>query len=184
MKFSKSRIFVLLSICLAISAPITSTVTTRGTIQNGSIRKGDVMAIDFNTIFDFSRVKDMSTLKFSVNQFSGTSEKLKKLGTVYSGLDEPFFHYQYKKIDDKFAFTKYLDERSFIIITEQGKIIYEESSANGYPRNFKDPKIYQIETLGKKFACHDAITWGDNDSQLVIGCISRDTVSASSTIWI
>jgi hypothetical protein len=171
-------------LCLALLAPTNARVGKRKNVDDGSLRKGDVMAIDFNTIFDFARVDDLSKLKFTVQQSAGEA-KPADLGTVYGGVNEPFMNYTYK--EDLFkgiAFTKYLDERSYVIISQDGKIVYEETSANGSPRNYENPKTFNLKLIGDKYACHDVIPWGDDLSKLVVACISRNVMTAENTIWI
>lgn len=73
-----------------------------------------------------------------------------------------------------------------MIFTDSGKVVYEETSANGFPYN-ADPenvKVFDTKLIGQKIACQDGIRWGDNDELLVIGCISRDVIANDMTIYL
>lgn len=186
MRNFKIQILVLIGLLLA-----TSTLSRVGKIKNiedGGIRKTDTLALDFNRYFDFSRVADMSKLKFTVTQGSPEGKNAPvAVGTVYQGYDEPFATYDYPtSVFTKAALTKYIDERSFVIISDSGEVIYEETSANGYPRNADEAtvKSFKLKFWGPKIACQDVIPWGDNKELLVIGCISRDVKTTAITIWI
>lgn len=71
-----------------------------------------------------------------------------------------------------------------MIFSTTGEVIYEETSANGNPRNAENAKYFKINLVGTNVACQDAITWGDNNELLVVGCISRNIMASSNTIWI
>jgi hypothetical protein len=84
----------------------------------------------------------------------------------------------------KAVLTKYIDDRSYVIITDDGKVVYEETSANGFPRNMDSPKVFKLSFWGANIACHDVIPWGEDMSLLVIGCISRNPLTADNTLWL
>jgi hypothetical protein len=43
-------------------APTTARIAIKKSIDDGSLRATDTMAVDFNTLFDFSQVKDLTKL--------------------------------------------------------------------------------------------------------------------------
>jgi hypothetical protein len=183
MRIAKIHILILLSLCLL--SPALTRVGKIKNINDAAITKNDVIAIDFNEYFDFSRVKDISKLQFGVTQSHPEDGDPQPVGHVYTGIDEPFASYDYPDtVFKKSSFTKYLDERSFIVITDDGKLIYEETAANGQPRNLEKPKTFDLTFFGAKVACQDVITWGEDKELLVVGCISRNVQASSNTIWI
>lgn len=85
MSISRAKLLALLSITLTLLSPALSTVGKISTIEDGSLRANDVMAIDFNTLFNFQRA-DMTKLNFEVTQTDGVKPP-SSLGKVYSGID-------------------------------------------------------------------------------------------------
>lgn len=152
-----------------------------------ALKKDDTFAIDLNQIFDYSRVSDPSKLTFRVMQSNPTMNDATDVGTLIVDPDEPFADFQYDtETLGNFIYTKQIDDRSFLIFTDSGKVVYEETSANGYPYNAEPEKVKFFDTklIGNKIACQDGIRWGNNDEQLVIGCISRDTQLNDMTIYL
>lgn len=182
MRITKIQILILLSLCLL--SPALTRVGKIKNINDAAITKNATLAIDFNEHFDFSRVKNMSQLKFTVTQNHPEGEP-KEVGRVFTGINEPFASYQYNKTAiEKSLFTKYIDERSFVIFTDDGKVVYEETAANGFPRNIEHPKVFNLAFYGPKVSCQDAIPWGDSKELIVIACISKNVQASSNTIWI
>jgi len=151
-------------------------------IPSGSIQANDTLSIDFNQYFDFSEVEDMSKLRFNVTQ---SSSKTSKVGDIYEGIEDHFDMYRFPPTTFKNAsYTKYLDERSFVIVNESGEIIYEEITSDGRPKNFSTPLKFQVEFVGDNVTCQDVITWGEDKSLLVVGCVSRNPLGTDFKIFI
>lgn len=140
MRISKIQIFALLCICMMSSS--LSKVTIKKQFAPGALRKGDVLSVNMNEYFDFSQVTDLKSLRYTVTQSAKPNgADPVPAGNVYQGIDQPFFSIDYPKtvLKDNIAFSKYLDERSFIFITEYGEVVYEETTANGMPLHFENP---------------------------------------------
>mgnify|MGYP000001616679 CR=1 FL=1 len=120
-------------------------------------------------------------------QSNPTENDATDVGTLIVDPDQPFSDYQYDVTKlGNFIYTKQIDDRSFLIFTDTGKVVYEETSANGFPYN-SDPdkvKVFDTKLIGSKIACQDGIRWGNNDEQLVIGCISKDVITSDMTIYL
>ena len=77
-----------------------------------------------------------------------------------------------------------MDERSFVIFSQTGTLLYIDTAANGSPRPTKEPKILKLDFFGSNTSCQDVIPWGDNDELLVVGCVSKQAKAGTHTIWI
>lgn len=71
-----------------------------------------------------------------------------------------------------------------MFITDSGQVVYEETSANGYPRNVEKPLTYKLTFFGVTIACHDVIPWGVDMELIVIACMSRNVLMAENTIYL
>jgi hypothetical protein len=65
MRIPKIQILILLSILLL--TPALTRVGKRQNLNDGTVRKGATLTMDFNQYFDFSGVKDMSKLSYTVS---------------------------------------------------------------------------------------------------------------------
>ena len=185
MRTSKIQILILLTIALA--TPALQRVGKRSGVHDMALKKDDTFAIDMNMIFDYSRVSDLSKLTFRVMQSNPTENDASDVGTLIVDPDQPFADFQYdaSKLGN-FIYTKQIDERSFLIFTDSGKVVYEETSATGFPYNAEPEKVKVFDTklIGSKIACQDGIRWGNTDDQLVIACISKDVIVNDMTIYL
>ena len=128
-----------------MTAPALGRVGIRKHVQDGAIRADDTIAFNMNEYFDFSRVSDVNKLQYHITQHSSKKGgEPEDIGHLFTGIDDPFYSHDYdESVYTHAAFTKYLDERSFVIITDDGKIIYEETTANGQPRHAEKPKAFK-----------------------------------------
>lgn len=185
MKTSKTLILALLA--LALIAPALQRVGKKAILNDATLKKDDTYAIDMNQIFDFSKVADLSKLSFSAMQSNPSANDATAVGNLIVDPDQPFASYNYDNaLLGNFIYTKQIDDRSFLIFTDKGKVIYEETSASGFPYNASPDKVKVFDTklLGGKTACQDGIRWGEHGEQLLIGCISRDVLVNAMTVFL
>lgn len=172
----RSTTFIKLLALLATLALITPVCEARirkiRDPRDGSIRTGDTIAFDFENYFSFADVEDMKTVTCSVTQNTPDTPPV-AIGHVYHGTDSPYYTYDYGTTTYGAGTTmKYLDEKSFVVIAQNGYVIYQETAVNGAIQQQGPPKSFKIPLLGSKGKCHDAITYGYKESYLVVGCLS------------
>ena len=141
--------------------------------RDGSIRTGDTIAFDFENFFSFADVQDMSTVSCTVTQ-NVPGETPAAIGNVYHGTDSPYYTYDYDKKFGKGSTMKFIDEKSFVVIAQEGNLVYQETGVNGSIQQGGEPKSYKIQLLGSNAKCQDAISFGYKESYMVVGCVAAD----------
>ena len=72
-----------------------------------------------------------------------------------------------------------------MILSQDGKVVYEETGPNGHPRGASDAKVVDLtKVIGTNVACHDVIPWGDDLGTLVVACMGKRTIDKETSIWL
>lgn len=175
--------FLALLAVLALLAPATNAKIIKiNDPRDGSIRSGDTIAIDLNSLFSF-QVENIDNVTCKVTQNTPEGQPT-DLGHVYTGLDTPYYTRFYPEEYGKGSYMKFIDERSFIIFGADGTLIYQQTGVNGSMSSQEDIKHYKLSFFGNNVKCHDAIAFGHNQSQLIVGCVSANAGTGEQTLWL
>ena len=131
--------------------------------MDGSIRSGDTIALDLNKFFSF-QVEDMDKVTCRATQNTPSSQPV-EIGKMFKDQSTPYYTKDYSiEKYGKGSFMKFIDEKSFIVFTLDGAIIYQQTKVNGSIDPNTEPKYNRISSFGVNTKCHDAIAFGHNES--------------------